>query len=51
MTIISIDSVARLSLPPIQVTSQVCWRAVVRLMVRQLTQIPRSEGIIIEHDT
>lgn len=32
-------------------TSQVCWRAVVRSMVRQLTQIPRSDGIIIECDT
>ncbi len=32
-------------------TSQVCWRAVVRSKVRQLTQIPRSDGIIIERDT
>ena len=51
MTISSIDFVTRLILPPIQAPVRVCWRAVVRSKVGQLTQIPRSDGIIIVRGT
>lgn len=51
MTISSIDFFDSFESATDPSTSQVCWRAVVRSKVRQLTQIPRSDGIIIERDT